>query len=79
MRRRAYAALTTVCAITTALCAGITPAAAVTPPSIPRPDHVVVVVEENHSGTEVVGNANAPYISSLAASNASLDDAVVSR
>ncbi len=38
--------------------------------AVPRPDHVVVVVEENHSGTEIVGSPNAPYISSLAANNA---------
>src|SRR4051794_26349510 len=45
------------------------PAAAATP-AVPRPDHVVVVIEENHSGTEIVGNANAPYITSLAAGGA---------
>ncbi|MDQ2749806.1 MAG: hypothetical protein M3Y44_09815, partial [Actinomycetota bacterium] len=38
--------------------------------SVPRPDHIVVVVEENHSGTQIIGNPNAPYITSLAANNA---------
>src|SRR3954468_11881329 len=45
------------------------PAAAATS-AVPRLDHVVVVIEENHSGTEIIGNANAPYITSLAASGA---------
>src|SRR5437762_14377023 len=34
--------------------------------SIPRPDHVVIVIEENHSYAEIIGSANAPYINSLA-------------
>lgn len=34
--------------------------------SLPSYAHTVVVVEENHSYTEVIGNANAPYITSLA-------------
>lgn len=38
--------------------------------SVPRPDHVVIVVEENHALGGVVGNANAPYITSLAQQNA---------
>ncbi len=29
-------------------------------------DHIVVVVEENHSQQEIIGNRNAPYINSLA-------------
>ena len=38
--------------------------------AVPRPDHVVIVIEENHSDTGIIGNSDAPYISSLAASNA---------
>ncbi|PZS15178.1 MAG: hypothetical protein DLM57_13205 [Pseudonocardiales bacterium] len=38
--------------------------------AVPRPDHIVVVVEENHSNAEIIGNPSAPYISSLAAGNA---------
>jgi hypothetical protein len=34
--------------------------------SIPRPNHVVIVVEENHSYNEIIGNPSAPYINSLA-------------
>ncbi len=42
-----------------------------TPPAtIPRYDHVVVVVEENHRESSIIGNANAPYINSLAAGGA---------
>ena len=40
--------------------------------AVPAFSHVVVVVEENHSFTEVIGNANAPYISSLAAGGATM-------
>src|SRR5258708_9699797 len=34
--------------------------------SIPRTDHVVIVVKENHSYAEIIGSVNAPYINSLA-------------
>jgi PKD repeat protein len=37
---------------------------------VPRPDHVVVVIDENHSGTQIIGNPGAPYINSLATNNA---------
>ena len=39
--------------------------------TVPQPDHVVVVVEENHSATNILGNTDAPYINSLANENAS--------
>lgn len=32
---------------------------------LPRPDHTVVVVLENHSYSQIIGNAGAPYINSL--------------
>jgi phospholipase C len=38
---------------------------------LPRPDHVVVVIEENHSYSDVIGNSSASYINSLAARGAS--------
>ena len=41
---------------------------------IPRPDHVVVVVEENHSQKTVIGSVDAPYITSLAQQGALLTD-----
>jgi acid phosphatase len=40
--------------------------------ALPAYDHIVVVVEENHSYNEVIGNANAPYISSLANNGAKM-------
>jgi acid phosphatase len=38
------------------------------PSTVPRPDHVVVVIEENHGYHDVIGSA--PYIDSLAAQGA---------
>ena len=38
--------------------------------AFPRPDHVVVVVEENKSLSAIIGNAEAPYLNSLAARGA---------
>ena len=40
------------------------------PAALPAYDHIVVVIEENHSFTEVIGNTNAPYLTSLANSGA---------
>ena len=37
---------------------------------VPRPDHVVIVIEENHSYSEIIGSPDAPYINSLAAEGA---------
>ncbi|MEO8931334.1 MAG: PKD domain-containing protein [Lacisediminihabitans sp.] len=39
-------------------------------PVVPTPDHTVVVVMENHSSSQVIGNASAPYINSLATGGA---------
>jgi len=33
---------------------------------VPTPDHVVVVMEENHAYSEIIGSADAPYINTLA-------------
>src|SRR5690242_19662916 len=53
--------------VTAALTAGPVPAqAAVALTALPAYDHVVVVVEENHSYSGIVGNPNAPYMTSLA-------------
>src|ERR1041385_1247341 len=41
-----------------------TSASAAPTAGVPRPDHVVIVMFENHAQGEVVGSANAPYISS---------------
>jgi hypothetical protein len=39
---------------------------------VPAYDHIVVVVEENHSYDEIIGSSQAPYINSLARSGALL-------
>jgi len=36
---------------------------------VPKSNHVVVVVEENHSFSSVIGNASMPYLNSLATQN----------
>jgi hypothetical protein len=48
-----------------------TPVSAAAAGTVPRPDHVVVVIEENHSYGSIIGNtAQAPYINSLAGQGA---------
>lgn len=42
--------------------------------TLPRPDHVVVVMEENHAYSEIIGSTDAPYINSLAQQGASFTD-----
>ena len=39
---------------------------------LPRPDHVVLVIEENHAYSEIIGSSSAPYINSLASQGAIL-------
>jgi acid phosphatase len=39
-------------------------------PSIPTPAHIVIVVEENHSSANVIGNKSAPFMNQLAATGA---------
>ncbi|MBU1775992.1 MAG: alkaline phosphatase family protein, partial [Gammaproteobacteria bacterium] len=33
---------------------------------LPRPDHIVIVIEENKSFAQIIGNEDAPYINELA-------------
>jgi acid phosphatase len=40
--------------------------------ALPTFAHIVVVIEENHSYSEVIGNSNAPYITSLANNGAKM-------
>jgi hypothetical protein len=49
-------------------------AAPATASDLPRPDHTVVVVMENHSYSDIIGNSSAPYINSLRAMGASFTD-----
>lgn len=41
-------------------------------PTLPTPDHIVIVIEENKGFTDVIGSSSAPYINSLAAQGALL-------
>lgn len=40
--------------------------------TVPRPDHTVVLIMENHSAGSIIGNAQAPYLNELAAAAASM-------
>jgi len=44
------------------------------PPILPRPTHVIVVVEENKSPWQIVGSSHAPYINGLIARGALFTD-----
>ncbi len=71
LHRRRLAALTTACGLAAAslgLWASDSSAAA----AVPTPDHVVVVVFENHAYDQVIGSSSAPYINSLASGGANL-------
>lgn len=41
---------------------------------VPRPSHVVIVVEENHAYGNIIGNSAAPYLNSLATQGALFTD-----
>jgi phosphatidylinositol-3-phosphatase len=42
--------------------------------TLPRPDHTVVVIMENHAYSDIIGNPSAPYIASLRTAGANLTD-----
>ena len=42
---------------------------------LPRPAHVVIVVEENKSDSTIIGNSRAPYLKQLAKTGASFSHA----
>lgn len=46
------------------------PGAAAMAGQVPKPDHVIVVMEENHGYSEIIGSNQAPYINSLAQAGA---------
>ncbi len=76
MRRRVMGILASVglcaAALTPAASAGNPPPRAQSLPSTARPDHVVVLVMENHSYADVIGSSEAPYLNSLARQGASM-------
>jgi acid phosphatase len=43
--------------------------------TLPQPAHVVVVIEENHTFAQIVGNPHAPFLTALAAQGAAFTDA----
>lgn len=43
--------------------------------TVPRPAHVVIVIEENRAYSQVIGNPDAPYLNQLAEQGALFDDA----
>ena len=45
---------------------GLTPSVPAAGAALPRPAHVVVVIEENHTRDEVIGSKAAPYMTALA-------------
>lgn len=53
--------------------AGCASAETVTPP--PAYDHIVVVVEENHSYADIIGNPDAPFMNALASQGALFSEA----
>src|SRR5215467_333646 len=40
-------------------------------PKLPVPDHIVIVIEENHSYSQIIGSSNAPYITALSKDSSS--------
>jgi acid phosphatase len=56
------------------LAIGLAPPEPETAPALPRPDHTVVVIMENHAYSDVVGNRSAPYIASLRNAGATFTD-----
>jgi hypothetical protein len=52
----------------------LAPSESETAAAIPRPDHTVVVIMENHAYSDVIGNPNAPYIASLRNAGANFTD-----
>ncbi|MEY9946055.1 alkaline phosphatase family protein [Kitasatospora sp. GAS1066B] len=58
------AALSLLCGLTASVTTAAQPALAAA--SVPRPDHVVVVLFENTSQSSIVGNSSAPYFNQLA-------------
>lgn len=50
----------------------LTPRIALVAAALPQPAHIVVVVEENRSEANIIGNKSAPFITALAANGANM-------
>jgi hypothetical protein len=70
--RKMIAMLAAVVTGASVVAAGAGLARAATSTVLPRPDHVLILVLENHAYGQVIQNPNAPYISSLAGQGANL-------
>ncbi|MFI5756276.1 alkaline phosphatase family protein [Streptomyces sp. NPDC051569] len=71
--RTAVASLAGLATVGTCLWAGLSGApAAQAAGAVPTPDHVVVVVLENHAYSQIIGSSDAPYINSLKTGGAGL-------
>ncbi|WP_242614022.1 alkaline phosphatase family protein [Actinomadura roseirufa] len=66
----ALAALTAIASVLALAAAG--PRRGAYAAAVPTPDHVVVVVFENHNYSQIIGSSSAPYINSLANGGANL-------
>lgn len=53
-----------------ALALSATPTLGGSTPSLPRPDHIVMVIEENHSYSQIIDSPDAPYMNRLATQGA---------
>jgi hypothetical protein len=51
---------------------GVEPAVGLAVSALPTPAHIVVVVEENRSDANIIGNKSAPYINALAGNGAQM-------
>jgi phosphatidylinositol-3-phosphatase len=69
-RTRAARFLAPASALCAAVLTPLAPAAAAHAATLPTPAHVVIVIEENHSSSQIIGSSSAPYINSLAAQGA---------
>ncbi|MFF7978960.1 alkaline phosphatase family protein [Streptomyces sp. NPDC007901] len=75
MLRRARTAVASATAFTAAaigLWTGLGGTSAHAASAVPTPDHVIVVVFENHAYSQVIGSSSAPYINSLVSGGANL-------
>lgn len=70
--RTVVASATAFTAAAVGLWTGLGGASAHASSAVPSPDHVVVVVFENHAYSQVIGSSRAPYINSLTSGGASL-------
>ncbi len=69
---RRVATLGIIAAMMTALLGVSAGTATAAASAVPRYDHVLLVIMENHSAQNIIGNPAAPYINSLATSGASM-------